>query len=30
MVRHLGICLYRFEKAMSERVHLQVLYVYIS
>ena len=29
MVRHLGVCLFGFEKAMSERVHLKVVYFYI-
>ena len=28
-VRHLGVCLYRFERDMSERVHFKVLYFYI-
>ena len=27
MVKHLGVCLYGFGKAMSERVLLKVLYV---
>ena len=27
--RHLGVCLYGFERDMSERVHLKVLYFYI-
>ena len=28
-VRHLGVCLYGFEKDMSERVHFKVFYFYI-
>ena len=29
MVRHLGVCPYGFKKAVSEWVHLKVLYFYI-
>ena len=29
MVRHLGVSLYGFEKGMSERTNLKVLYFYI-